>query len=520
MPKLIPLAAMVVVALVAFTGGSSPPASAGIFLPPGGTDEFEINGQVTIDLGPLFGPTEKVFLTGNMTVVRSDPNPKTNTVDIEIIALQLTGDSSLLGPGTPVKIGLNPNAPPSTGQIGPITGFPSEGFFDVLFADLKIGTFQHFLQNLVNMFATINGIPFFRAKFDSGPIVNPIQDNLEPTRTVGFVNNLHIDIKPPEKPYTITVLKRNGDTKQGLPGWEINLYDGPDCLGLPHPDSGLTDADGLIEFGGLAPGIYSVQETLQPGWNAEGPVCKEAAVGPLGPLAHESPAPLGVVPTCPISPNLPFPDPGCDEFSSIATVKVELTNPPAGEFGCDLSGPTVITRSAVETKPPDSIDTEIVAMQLEGSCQPGNIPVKVRVSGSQASTGRIIEQNDSIPGTLEFPADSFFDVFFEIDTPIGTLHNNDPLRLLCKISAIPPFGCFYEPDVGVVQLFDDTEKKAGSCWSSSPTCPSSSPTRMAMVAPTRRSWAWMRTSAATATLTISGTSSTPTGTALSASSTS
>ncbi len=460
--KLVPLAAMMVVALVAFTSGSSPPASAGIFLPPGGTDEFEINGQVTIDLSPIGQGTEKIPLTGSMTWTRTDP--VAGTIDVEIVALSLTGDSMLFGKPTPVEVALNPNAPPSIGQIDASSGFPAESFFDIYFPDVFIGPFGHFADELpLSMTSQITGIPPYGDKFDSGPTEHPLHDSLNPSSIVGTMSGLSIDIKPPPKLYTITVLKRHGETKEGLPGWEINLYAGLGCIGSPI-DSGLTDSDGLIEFGGLAIGIYSVEEKLQPGWNAEGPLCKEAAAGVivLVPLGRGSPAPAGVALVCPISPNLPFPDPGCDEFSSVATVKVELTNPPVGDLTCDLSGPTVITRGPVENKPPDSIDTEIVAMQLEGTCQPGNIAVTVRESATQASTGRIIEQNDSIPGTLEFPADSFFDVFFEIDTPIGTLHNSDPLTIRCKIDEIPPYGCFYEPDVGQVQLYDETEKKAGS----------------------------------------------------------
>ncbi len=262
------------------------------------------------------------------------------------------------------------------------------------------------------------------------------------------------EIKPP-KLYAITVLKRNDDTKQGLPGWEINLYAGGTCSGNAI-DSGTTDADGLLEFSGLIPGAYSVEEKLQPNWNAVSDVCQAATVpGPAGSGA-------GTLPTCPVSPNLPFPDPGCDEFSSVATVQVVFTNPPIDPLECDLSGPTQITRGAVVSKPPDSIDTEIVAMELTGQCEPGAIAVTVRESPTQASTGRIVEQADGIVGTLEFKADSFFDVFFEIDTPLGTLHNQDALRINCKIQGIPPFGCLYEPDVGVIPLFDDTEKEVGT----------------------------------------------------------
>ena len=134
---------------------------------------------------------------------------------------------------------------------------------------------------------------------------------------------------------------------------------------------------------------------------------------------------------------------------------------PKTDFARALSGPPQVTRSAVGGSP-DAIQTEIVAMQLTGLCQPGDVTVTVTESATQASTGAITEQKNNTPGTLEFPADSFFDVFFEIDTPVGMMHNNEPLTLSCKIDGIPPYGCFYEPDVGQVQLFDETQKLSGT----------------------------------------------------------
>ncbi|MBI4570330.1 MAG: prealbumin-like fold domain-containing protein, partial [Chloroflexi bacterium] len=226
---------------------------------------------------------------------------------------------------------------------------------------------------------------------------------------------------PEEKIDRITILKRNDDTKEGLPGWQFNIYAGPNCDGTPFA-SGVTDANGIIEFAVPVPGQYSVEEKLEPGWNNVSPLCLIATAGTGGAEAAAVVPAAGPVPPCPI-PNGAFPLPGCDEFGSLATVKVDLTNPDLGEFACDLSGPTQIVRHAVENKPPDSIDTEIVFMKLTGSCEPGGVTITVRESPTRASTGRIVEQQNSQPGTLEFPANSFFDVYFEVVTPAGTFHN-------------------------------------------------------------------------------------------------
>ena len=270
---------------------------------------------------------------------------------------------------------------------------------------------------------------------------------------------------PPEQFYTITVLKRHDDTKRGLPGWEFNFYPGPGCTGnplVPPPSSPTeTDADGILEFGGLDAGTYSVEEKPQAGWNVVGEDCQDVSVpGTAGTGGGDAVANDGPVPSCPVT-NDPFPAAGCDEFSSIATVKLELTNPPFGDLACDLSGPTQIVRGPVVGGTLDTVATEIVFMKLVGSCEPGSIEVTLRESPTFDSDGLITEQKNNDPGTLEFPADSFFDIFFEVDSPIGKLHNETGLRMECKITEIPPFGCFYEPDIGEIQLFDVTDKKVG-----------------------------------------------------------
>ena len=261
-------------------------------------------------------------------------------------------------------------------------------------------------------------------------------------------NYINYELKPPPKVYTISVLKQHADTKAGLPGWRMNLHRGAGCTDeFAVAD---TDADGIAEFGELAAGTYSVQEKLQPGWNNVTPLCQTTTV-PAG-------AGAAGVPACPIQPDLPPPAAGCDQFNSAASVKVQFTNPPSAPLDCDLGGPTLITRAAVAGGTLDSIQTEIVAMNLTGTCG-GAALVTLRESPGLASTGKITEQQNAVPGELEFKANSFFDVFFEVDTPIGTLHNQDPLRLECKIQSIPPFGCVYEPDVGNLILYNADKKE-------------------------------------------------------------
>ena len=69
-------------------------------------------------------------------------------------------------------------------------------------------------------------------------------------------------------------------------------------------------------------------------------------------------------------------------------------------------------------------------------------------SPTLASLWRVKAQNVG----ADFPADSFFDVFFEVETtlapPNDRLHNMTPLRMRQVIDCIPPFGAIYQPPPG------------------------------------------------------------------------
>ena len=149
--------------------------------------------------------------------------------------------------------------------------------------------------------------------------------------------------------------------------------------------------------------------------------------------------------SCPKAGHIP-PHTDCDRSSSEATHSVFITS--VGLVTCgagDLTGPTRISRTAADAD--DVVDTEIVTMLLTGNC--GGIPITLRESPSLDSTGKITEQSNPNPGMLDFPADSFFDVYFELDTPLGTLHNNlgNPARMKCELTdppGLPPHGCEYQ----------------------------------------------------------------------------
>ncbi len=238
----------------------------------------------------------------------------------------------------------------------------------------------------------------------------------------------------PPKLYSIIVIKLNDDNLQPVPGWRMNLYPGSGCMGT-RIATALTDADGMVDFLNLDPGAYSVAEKSEIGWNPVGPTCQAVTVpGVAG----------AVIPPCPIAPDEPFPQPGCDTFPSAARVNVRF-NATDAVVGASLGGPVLIVR---ENKPADKdgdgldeVNTEMVFMELTGG------GVTVRESSTRHSDGVIEEQANVTSGVLDFPADSFFDVFFEVEVGGLTLHNETPFRLACKITEVPPYKCFYEPPI-------------------------------------------------------------------------
>jgi alpha-tubulin suppressor-like RCC1 family protein len=157
---------------------------------------------------------------------------------------------------------------------------------------------------------------------------------------------------------------------------------------------------------------------------------------------------------CPIGGSLPFPDPSCDSYFASTTFTANITDPAPVTLNCSAAGPVVAARYHNPFDPHDGdgdtlrdIDTELLYMNLQGLCQPGNLRITVRENPSLASLGQIEEQASGDPF---FPADSYFDGFFEVDSlTVGrTIRNTTAAHSVCKISNIPPLGCGYTMDTG------------------------------------------------------------------------
>lgn len=157
---------------------------------------------------------------------------------------------------------------------------------------------------------------------------------------------------------------------------------------------------------------------------------------------------------------VPLPPAGDDLFPSAqATMEVESFNENGDiiqSFLLDCSGPTTIRRSA-PNESQGTIPTEMVAMDL--SCSEG---VTVRLQPStqtQRSLGQIQRQSQTEGDRIN----SFFDVFIEVTTDSGKLHNQQPVIANATFVHIPSFGsCYF--GVQPVDLFrvDNPSNPAGT----------------------------------------------------------
>ena len=163
-----------------------------------------------------------------------------------------------------------------------------------------------------------------------------------------------------------------------------------------------------------------------------------------------------------------------DEFEhSIA--EIELESPDGTVEVIKLSGPSKVhvffegaegIASDDDDDNLDEVQTEMVALSLTGTSSLG--PVVVRLNPNAPTLGEIEERSNDNVGLLDLEpfaageADSFFDVFFEIELPDGTvLHNNKPKRMSTVIKAKPPeLGAVYESPERIA-LLDDAGNDTG-----------------------------------------------------------
>ncbi len=116
----------------------------------------------------------------------------------------------------------------------------------------------------------------------------------------------------------------------------------------------------------------------------------------------------------------------------------------------------------------DDVPIELVALSLKGFSSTG--PVTMTVNAYMSSLGEIEELSNITPGLLDLPpyappsgspADSFFDVFVEVDLDGFRTHNREPMRMTGHLSSLPAAHVDDLVSVGLVSLYDINAEPTG-----------------------------------------------------------
>jgi hypothetical protein len=161
----------------------------------------------------------------------------------------------------------------------------------------------------------------------------------------------------------------------------------------------------------------------------------------------------------PVSAQFPYGD------SVRVDARITISIPSMGILGdetiCYPVSCTYINWSDPITTPEgDWIETEMIELNLRGE-SPGLGPIDIRQNPEMPAPG----QTEYWPPP-DFPAESFFDVYFEIELPEALpgeiLHNEAPVRIMSGVMQWPPLFESYESDPAVpIPLFNELGDPVG-----------------------------------------------------------
>ena len=188
------------------------------------------------------------------------------------------------------------------------------------------------------------------------------------------------------------------------------------------------------------------------------------------PLLDENNQPTGFV----VGAGRHAPDPKEVDFFPDTLADIELHFPTGQVEVVRLRGPTKVEVQLDEIADPDGdtreqVPTEMVQLDLTGTSATLG-PVILRLNSSVKTIGEIEELLNNTPSILDIPpftptgsADSFFDVFFEIEIPElqRTFHNIVPKRFKSRITHKPPEGGNFYESPTEIELFDENGNPTG-----------------------------------------------------------
>jgi hypothetical protein len=146
-----------------------------------------------------------------------------------------------------------------------------------------------------------------------------------------------------------------------------------------------------------------------------------------------------------------------------STAEIQLTKllgiPRLSTPKIKLRGPTTIERSDSTAPSPGRFFAETKMKEMNLSGKIFGIEVKVSLNGDHASKGAIEGRANPKSKDPQKPDPvgklrSYFDVFINISTPLGTLVNKEPVRMEAHIQKVPPAWAKYRQYSPPRTLFD------------------------------------------------------------------
>ncbi|HEY3175972.1 MAG TPA: hypothetical protein VGK94_09480 [Candidatus Polarisedimenticolia bacterium] len=271
--------------------------------------------------------------------------------------------------------------------------------------------------------------------------------------TLPVQSETHVGPRTPGDPvqsFDTSMFRLQGQLPPGDPDFDLLRVTAGNFFGMPSP--------GHTTLTQLPGGNWAVDSFFDITYRID---FVGAPGGPFSGMSGSTTATIRMQAGQPLGPCGPIPA-GDDVFPSTAKLVVEPLDPMGAP-----SGPPVVLRASSADMPGTmvhrqmqmgtTIPTEMLSLELRGSHPLTGGEFMIRESPTLQSTGTLqnVAQNPadcSLSG-----ADSFFDVFTEVDLPaLGeTWVNTDPLALRTHIDTLPPRNARYEnPFVRPVVLYD------------------------------------------------------------------
>ncbi|GMV64243.1 MAG: hypothetical protein AMXMBFR75_00510 [Candidatus Hinthialibacteria bacterium] len=389
----------------------------------------------TLIIQPLIPEIQQTtaVLQGDTRVIRSSclvsqgPPPNPHTITTELHALNLQSPNGVRLRESPTK--------GSPGRLQSNTGdFPVQSFFDVFFEV----SLEGYPSGLINkdpahlQCGVVPEIPYQNITHNLAQVPIPLYSKDNPNGDpVALVQQMNYTFVRPIfwwfPWWSIYIIKLNPFCIP-IPYIPFTLF--ANAIGQSVIGTGQTDTRGVLDFMNLEQGKYAVEEQLLPEYDPVTPPVQEVDLSSIS-YAPDFYRGFGGE----------FPCAGIDKLQ--VGLGCEIEGPGGEVANVTFNGTAEIRRSTPTDLDGDGrteIQTEMLAMELTANSPFPSLPgvLRLRESPSRPSQGKIESQEVG----HHFMADSFFDVFFDLELPGGeTLSNFEPAMInKSGITEVPPIG--------------------------------------------------------------------------------